>query len=681
MTTKQNDQLLHESIAYSTDLEEDIISLDKENIKNIEKYYNKVYFNNNIFKRLTEISLDFPLKWYCPNEKCYYNKNKFEIPLKEFLINNMILFLCPKCELKLYPCQNCLHFMKLNNNDSVGYHCLKCGWLNIIDQDLIKILKIKSNSLFNIEQAVTVQCIISGGKYYKLVIENFYNSFIKNLKHNNSCHNENNNNLFEEYDLNQKKLKIGNNSVLSKEIEKSNGINYNSNLKNSEVSQVVDNNTVTSENKEKIDKPNKCSNNDKCYIIKNKKGKERRKYDKENLKEIYSKNNKNKNIQNIVKKKKDIDIDNEYQNCYDLIKNSKEKMINNKKEKEYLEVITNKNENYDPNQNENKNKRKRKRKRRTNNKIILSKFRSEFINDNNSENKFKKSLILYTIKILQTPEIIFTTVEELQKYRLLNIYDNLSLIQNKLYIYNDLNIDIDARMTINKAMNIINNQKDELNYIKSNLKARSILENFPTLNKIEYLTYGINESHSALIKCLLSSLEYINVIINQLINNIYNYNNESIDCSINWMDTKRLISTEEIKDILQKYYTSNDEVIEYSKNYTSSISSYIDNSKNSSLSYIDYSKTISSTGSIFDIFSESFCFNDDKRGKDKLNDNLLNNSKYNSSEKSSIYSSNSSDMFFSSQNPITDYNKNIINIKLFHQLQQLYSIICQYIFF
>jgi len=79
-----------------------------------------------------------------------------------------------------------------------------------------------------------------------------------------------------------------------------------------------------------------------------------------------------------------------------------------------------------------KNKRKRKRKRRTAYEILLSKLRTEFIFDHNdyTENKFEKSTILYIIKILQTPKIIFKTMDEMQKYRLLNMDNEKSIILN-----------------------------------------------------------------------------------------------------------------------------------------------------------------------------------------------------------------------------------------------------------
>jgi len=88
MTTEQNDKVPQVSSITKAILEDYRKIFAENDINNFNKYYDKLYFNNKIIEQLTEISLEFPLKWYCPNEKCHYNKNKFDIPLKEVLINN-----------------------------------------------------------------------------------------------------------------------------------------------------------------------------------------------------------------------------------------------------------------------------------------------------------------------------------------------------------------------------------------------------------------------------------------------------------------------------------------------------------------------------------------------------------------------------------------------------------------
>ncbi|OUM68281.1 hypothetical protein PIROE2DRAFT_4024 [Piromyces sp. E2] len=413
----------------------------------------------------------------------------------------------------------------------------------------------------------------------------------------------------EEFGSSKKRLKtINNNNILPKELsnfENENNNNNNTISENSESSKIPENSNTNPENIDEFDKRKDLTNNkgnsatvigktekvtvkenkninnkkngeaDSSEITKRKhqKGKEKMKSGEKGEKEsscMSNENNNNENVNKIEMNSNNInsmnnkikdkgkgreDIkENKKQNPNNYIKDIKGKThYNEEKEKEEardIEIIINEENDQNPNKdkNVNKNKRKRKRKRRTNNEILLSKLRSEFINNNHDDNKnkFEKSSTLYIIKLLQTPEILFTVIEKLQKYRLLNMFDDRSLIQNKLYIYNDLNIDVDAKTTINKAMDIINNQQDELNYIKSNLKIRNVLLNHRTSSKIENLTYGINESLYVLIKILLCSLDYINNIINQLINNMNKYNseNESIDNSIKWMNTRGTISSE-----------------------------------------------------------------------------------------------------------------------------------------
>jgi len=95
---------------------------------------------------------------------------------------------------------------------------------------------------------------------------------------------------------------------------------------------------------------------------------------------------------------------------------------------------------------ENKNKRKRKRKRRSINKILLSKLRSELVNNYDYTNeKFKKKLNFYIIRILQTPKILINTIKDLQVHRLLDIYQDQFLIYDFNNLYNDMS---------NKTVNI-----------------------------------------------------------------------------------------------------------------------------------------------------------------------------------------------------------------------------------
>jgi len=64
------------------------------NIEDFEEIYFKNNFTSNVIEQLTEISLKSPLNWFCPNKNCYYNKNSFNEPLIEDLIDNSnILFI------------------------------------------------------------------------------------------------------------------------------------------------------------------------------------------------------------------------------------------------------------------------------------------------------------------------------------------------------------------------------------------------------------------------------------------------------------------------------------------------------------------------------------------------------------------------------------------------------------
>jgi len=78
-------------------IEEDIENSEEEeeelSIEDFERLYFNNHFTNNIIEQLTEISLQSKLKWFCPNNKCYFNTNAFNEPLIENIIDNSnILF-------------------------------------------------------------------------------------------------------------------------------------------------------------------------------------------------------------------------------------------------------------------------------------------------------------------------------------------------------------------------------------------------------------------------------------------------------------------------------------------------------------------------------------------------------------------------------------------------------------
>ena len=95
---------------------------------------------------------------------------------------------------------------------------------------------------------------------------------------------------------------------------------------------------------------------------------------------------------------------------------------------------------------------------------MLSKLRTQFIFDH-AENKFEKTIILNTIKILQTPKIIFKTMDELQKYRLLDYSENLFTLESILKKVIEFNIDIFIQNTYYISVRFLNFIVNILSYI------------------------------------------------------------------------------------------------------------------------------------------------------------------------------------------------------------------------
>ncbi|KAG4099532.1 hypothetical protein H8356DRAFT_1307321 [Neocallimastix lanati (nom. inval.)] len=293
---------------------------------------------------------------------------------------------------------------------------------------------------------------------------------------------------------------------------------------------------------------------------------------------------------------------------------------------------------------ENKNKRKRKRKRRSINKILLSKLRSELVNNYDYTNeKFKKKLNFYIIRILQTPKILINTIKDLQVHRLLDIYQDQFLI----YDFNNLYNDMSNKTIIDDLLNIVRNRIIEVKNIKTKIQIKSVVSYNHELNKIENIIYGLNEKQYDLVKKLLDGIEIINNILNKILNEMITYKvtNINIDNSIKWMNISKDVSYSDITDLLTKCGI-----------YDNSISS--SNSNDNEIIIED----------------------------DKINDSNSSPSKFSSSYsrssgKSSIYSS------YSSDNSYSYYRQTIINetlsfkIKKFNQLRQIYSTICQNILF
>jgi len=699
MNSEEQNELQKQEKSY---IEEKVEINEKLSLENFEPLYFNNYFTNNIIEQLTEISLKSPLKWFCPNKNCYYNENSFNEPLIEDLIDNSnILFICPKCKIKLYPCQNCLHFIKYDieeEEDIKGYHCRKCGWFNIIEEELIEVLNLKSNIFFNIEQAVTVQCIISGKQYYEFMIQKFYKDISSNIPVDTD-----DNVLGRETTNSNKKLKLNNNSNNNNSNTKNNSNNNNKdnkdNNENNEINNNDENNEKINNNNENNENNNNDENNNDTNINANNNNniQNHMNNNKKNYKKLHS-NNLNKNNKNNKNDKKENNNDNnkdpvivpsnreiidnniiisddeENKNKNDVYKKDikgKNPLKSNREENddnnEKLELP---NENDDQevelNKNGNKYKRKRKRKRRTTYEILLSKLRTEFIFDHNdyTENKFEKSTILYIIKILQTPKIIFKTMDEIQKYRLLDMDNEKSLILNdNLFISNDFYVDSFIQNSITDSINLIKEQSNELNFVRSNLQFKKNFSSDHEPNKVERMVYGIDENQYDIAKKLLYGLYSINAVLNRILDEIESYikNNAHLN-TVKWMNISRSISSDEIKDLLKKYTSTFDDTMENIKSIPSSY------------------------GSIADIFSESYSSlnycGEDRKGKDRvISNSLLSNSRFNSSGKSSIFSSNSSELCCSNHITRTKDEKYLINIKMYNQLRQLYATICQYILF
>jgi len=255
-------------------------------------------------------------------------------------------------------------------------------------------------------------------------------------------------------------------------------------------------------------------------------------------------------------------------------------------------------------------------------------------------------------------------MDEIQKYRLLDMDNEKSLILNdNLFISNDFYVDSFIQNSITDSINLIKEQSNELNFVRSNLQFKKNFSSDHEPNKVERMVYGIDENQYDIAKKLLYGLYSINAVLNRILDEIESYikNNAHLN-TVKWMNISRSISSDEIKDLLKKYTSTFDDTMENIKSIPSSY------------------------GSIADIFSESYSSlnycGEDRKGKDRvISNSLLSNSRFNSSGKSSIFSSNSSELCCSNHITRTKDEKYLINIKMYNQLRQLYATICQYILF